>query len=102
LRKLEEECEKWGLKINYGKTEYLVTHHLEELQIDGNTIPAVKLFTYLRSVVQENGSSDLEIGKRISEIRRVISMPNSVLWNRNILHSTNRLIYKSIVKSSLY
>jgi hypothetical protein len=68
------------------------------LQINGNTIPTVKQFKYLGSIVQENGSSDLEIDKRISETRRVISMLNSVLWNRNIFHSTKLLIYKSIVK----
>jgi hypothetical protein len=37
-RKLEE-YEKRGLKINYGKTEYLGTHDSEDLQINGNTIP---------------------------------------------------------------
>jgi hypothetical protein len=94
-------CKKWGLKINYGKTEYLGTDHSEELQINGNTIPTVKQFKYLGSIVQENGSSELEIDKRISETRRDISMLNSVLWNRNILHSTKLLIYKSIVKSIL-
>jgi hypothetical protein len=51
-RKLGEEYEKWGLKINYGKTEYLGTDHSEELQMIGNTIPSAKEFTYLGSVVQ--------------------------------------------------
>jgi hypothetical protein len=32
-RKLEEEYGKWGLKINYGNTEYLGTDHSEELKI---------------------------------------------------------------------
>jgi hypothetical protein len=99
-RKLEE-YEKWGLKINYGEMEYLDTYHSGELQINGNTIPTVKQFKYLGSIVQENDSSDLEIEKRISETRRVISMLNSVLWNRNILHSTKLLIYKPTVKSIL-
>jgi hypothetical protein len=55
----------------------------------------------LGSVVQENGSTDLEIEKRISETRRVISLLNSVLLNRNILHSTKLLICKSTVKNTL-
>jgi hypothetical protein len=50
--KLEEEYEKWGLKINYGKTEYLDTDHSKELQINGNTITNVKQFKYLGSIVQ--------------------------------------------------
>jgi hypothetical protein len=33
---------KWGLKINYGKTEYLGTDHTEDLQVNGNIIPTVK------------------------------------------------------------
>jgi hypothetical protein len=41
-RKVEEEYEKWGLKINYGKTEYLGTDYSEELQVNGNTITTVK------------------------------------------------------------
>jgi hypothetical protein len=41
-RKLKEEYEKWGLKINYGKTEYLGTDHTEDLQVNGNIIPTVK------------------------------------------------------------
>jgi hypothetical protein len=55
----------------------------------------------LGSIVQENGSSDLEIETRISETRRVITTLYSVLWNINILHPTKLLIYKSIVKSTL-
>jgi hypothetical protein len=47
------------------------------LQINGNTIPTVKQLKYWGSIVQENGSSDLEIEKNISETRRVISMLNS-------------------------
>jgi hypothetical protein len=72
------------------------------LKINGNTIPAVKRFKYLGSVVQENDSAELEIErKRISETRRVISMLNSVLWNGNILHLMKLLIYKSVVKNIL-
>jgi hypothetical protein len=58
-----EEYEKWGPKIIYGKMEYLDINHSEELQINGNTVPTVKQL-YLVSVVQENGSSDLEIDKK--------------------------------------
>jgi hypothetical protein len=66
------------------------------LQTNGNTIPTVEL-KYLCSTVQENGSSDREIEKRISETRRIVSILNSVVWNRNILHPTMLLI--SLLKS---
>jgi hypothetical protein len=54
----------------------------------------ILIFKYLGSVVQENGSSDLKIVKSISETGRDISMLHSVLWNRNILHSTKLIICK--------
>jgi hypothetical protein len=38
--------------------------HTEELQVNRNIIPAVKEFKYLGSIVQDNGSSDLEIEKK--------------------------------------
>jgi hypothetical protein len=41
------------------------------------------------------------LDKRISETRRVISMLNSVLWSRNILHGTKLTVYNAVVKSIL-
>jgi hypothetical protein len=72
--------------------EYLRKDHLEDLQINGNTIPIAEQFKYLGSTVQENGSSDTEIEKRISETRSAISMLNSVLWNENVLQSTTTTV----------
>jgi hypothetical protein len=63
-RILEQEYETWGLKINYRKMEYSGTDHSEELQISGSTIPTVKHFKYFESIVQENGSTDLEIDRK--------------------------------------
>lgn len=41
-RKLEEYCEKWGFKINYGKMKYLGTDHSEKLHMNANIIQTVK------------------------------------------------------------
>jgi hypothetical protein len=79
------------LKINYGKTEYLGRDHADNLQINWNTIPAVKHFRYLGSVIQEYSSPTLKLKKRMNERKRDINMLNSVLWNRNIVHSTKLL-----------
>jgi hypothetical protein len=64
-RRLEEEDEKWRLKIKCGKTEYLGTDHSGKLKINGNKIPVVKQLKYLGSIFQEKGSSVLEIEKKI-------------------------------------
>jgi hypothetical protein len=55
---------KWGLKIDYGKTEYLGTDHSEELQISGNTTPTVKQFKYLRSKMQKKVHLILKLKKK--------------------------------------
>jgi hypothetical protein len=39
---LEEYCEKWGFKINYGKMKYLGTDHSEKLHMNANIIQTVK------------------------------------------------------------
>jgi hypothetical protein len=51
-RKLEE-YEKWGLKINYGKMEYLGTDHSEGLQINANTIPIIKEVKCKKGLVKQ-------------------------------------------------
>jgi hypothetical protein len=53
-----------GTQNNHGKVAYLGTDDSEELQINGNTIPALGQFKYLGSIDQENGSSNLEIEKK--------------------------------------
>jgi hypothetical protein len=55
--------------------------------MNGNTIPSAKQFRYLGSIIQENGSSELDIKKKkINETKRDVSMLNLILWNRNILN----------------
>jgi hypothetical protein len=51
--------------------------------------------------LEATGATTLEIEKRISERRRVIGMLNSVLWSKNILHKTKKLMYKALVQSIL-
>ena len=49
--------------------------------------------------MEANGRSSDEIGKRISTGRKIIGMLNSVLWSRNIVNNTKRIIYNSLVQS---
>jgi hypothetical protein len=49
---------------------------------------------YLGSILEQNGTSNLEMEKRINYGRKVIGMLNSILWSINILGKTKTLIYK--------
>jgi hypothetical protein len=101
LRKLVEECMKWGLQINVGKTEYLTLGPGVGIVTETGQIKAVNKFKYLGPILEATGATTLEIEKRISEGRRVIDMLNSVLWSKTILHKTNKLTYQALVQSIL-
>jgi hypothetical protein len=88
LRKLVEEYNKWGLQINFGKTEYLTLDRGAGIMTETGQIKAVNKLKYLGSIQEASGATTLEIEKRISEGRRVIGMLNCVLWSKTILHET--------------
>jgi hypothetical protein len=69
--------------------------------IETGQIKAVNKLKYLGSILEATCATTLEIEKRISEGRRVIDMLNSVLWGKNILHKTKKLMYQALVKSIL-
>jgi hypothetical protein len=64
-------------------------------------IKAVNKFKYLGSILEATGATTLEIEKRISEGRREIGMLNCVLWSKNVLHKTKKLMYQALVQSIL-
>jgi hypothetical protein len=65
LRKLVEEYVKWGLQINFGKTEYLTLDPGAVIVTETGQIKAVNKFKYLESILEANGATTLEIEKRI-------------------------------------
>jgi hypothetical protein len=93
-RKLTEEYHHWGLKINASKTEYLAPNIDNDLYTEGHKIKKYNTFCYLGLILVQNGTSNVEIEKRINNGREVIGMLNSILWSSNILGKTRTLIYK--------
>jgi hypothetical protein len=90
LRKLVEEYMKWGLQINFRKTEYLTLDLGAGIVTETGQIKAINKFKYLGSILEATSATTLEIEKIISEGRRVIGMLNSVLWSRTILHKIKK------------
>jgi hypothetical protein len=101
LRKLVEEYTKWGLQINFGKTEYLTLDLGAGIVTETGQIKAVNKLKYLGSILEATGATTLEIEKIISEGRRVTGMLNSVLWSKTILHKTKKLMYQDFIQSIL-
>jgi hypothetical protein len=76
---------KWGLQINFWKTEYLTLNPGSGIVTETGQSKAVNKFKYLVSILEATGATTLEIEKIISEGRRVTGMLNSVLWSKTIL-----------------
>ena len=48
-----------------------------------------------------DGSSHMDIKKRICEDRRAIRMLNSILWSRNIINRSKEMLYEITVSQQL-
>ena len=51
LMKMKEESEKAGLKLNIGKTKFMVSGPITSWQIDGETMETVKDFIFLGPII---------------------------------------------------
>ena len=60
LRKVKEESEKVGLKLNFQKTKIMVFCPITSWQIDGETIETVRYFIFLGSKITVDGDCSHE------------------------------------------
>ena len=61
LRKVKEESEKAGLKLNIQKTKIIASSPITSWQIDGETMETVRYFMFLGSKITANGDCCHEI-----------------------------------------
>ena len=82
LSRLSDEANKTGLKINTRKTELLKVNNKQQapLQLRGENIKETDKFTYLGSIVSENGGADEDIRSRVNKARHACSTLRPV-WN---------------------
>ena len=63
--KVKEESEKFGLKLNTQKTKIMASGPITSLQIDGDTMEAVRDFIFLGSKITTDGDCSHEIKRRL-------------------------------------
>lgn len=72
LRKLDQECDKWGLTSNTDKLEYiLVDGDCCNLNISKRVVQAIKWCKHLDVKMINNGSREAEIRYRIKQEKLV-------------------------------
>ncbi|VDO66023.1 unnamed protein product [Schistosoma curassoni] len=92
-----------GLNINNGKTKVLKynTENSNPITLDGETLEDVESFTYLGSIVDEQGGSDADVKARFGKAR-VAFLQLKNIWNsKQLLTSINVRIFNTNVKAVL-
>ena len=97
LRKVKEESEKVGLKLNIQKTKIMASCPITSWQINGVTIYCSERFCFLGSKITADGDSSHEIKRHLLLGRKAVTNLDSILKRRDITLPTNVCLIKAMV-----
>ena len=98
---------KFGLKINIKKTEVMFQPNStmtmeEDINVDETKLTHVKEFTYLGSIIANDGHIEVELQKRMSKASMSFGRLRERLWNNhNVSIRVKGKIYRAIILSTL-
>ena len=84
LKKVKEESEKAGLKLNIQKTKIRASGPITSWQIDGETVEIVTAFIFLGSKITVDGDCSHEIKRLLLLGRKAMTNLDSILKSRDI------------------
>ena len=96
LRKVKEESEKVGLKLNIQKTKIMASGPITSWQIYGETVETVADFIFLGSKITADGDCSHEIKRCLLFRRKVMTNLDSILKSRDITLPTKVHLVKAI------
>ena len=97
MRKVKEESEKVGLKLNIQKTMIMASSPITSWQIDGKTVETVADFIFLGSKITADGDCSHEIKIHLLLGRKVITNLDSILKRRDVILPTMVRLVKAMV-----
>ena len=97
LRKVKEESEKVGLKLNIRKTKIMVSNPITSWQIDGETVETVIDFILGGSKITADGDCSHEIKRHLLLGRKAMTNLDSILKSRDITLPTKVHLVKAMV-----
>ena len=97
LMKVKEESENVGLKLNFQKTEIMVSGPITSWEIDEETVETVSDFILLGSKIAADGDCSHEIKRRLLLGRKVMTNLDSILKSRDITLPTKVHLVKAMV-----
>ena len=96
LKKVKEESEKAGLKINVQKTKIMASSPIT-WQIDGETMETVRDFIFLGSKITADGDCSHEIKRCLLLERKSMKNLDSILKSKIITLPTKVRLVKAMV-----
>ena len=97
LRKVKEESEKVGLKLNIQKTEIMASGPITSWEIDGETVERVADFIFLGSKITADGDCSHKIKRRLLLGRKALTNLDGILKSRDITLPTKVHLVKAMV-----
>ena len=97
LRKVKEESEKVGLKLNIQKTKIMASGPITSWEIDAETVETVSDFIFLRPKITTDGDCSHEIKRCLLLGRKVMTNLNSILKSRDMTLLTKVYLVKAMV-----
>ena len=97
LRKLKEESEKVGLKLNIQKTKIMASSPITSGEIDGETVETGSDFIWGGSKITADGDCSHAIKRCLLLGRKVMTNLDSILKSRDMTLSTNVHLVKAMV-----
>ena len=97
LKKVKEESEKVGLKLNIQKTKIIASSPITSWQLDGETMETMRDFIFLGSKITVDGDCSHEIKRCVLLGRKIITNQDSTLKSRDIILPTKVCLVKAMV-----
>ena len=99
LRKVKEESEKVGLKLNIQKTKIMASGPITSWQIDGESVETVADFILggLQNHCRSDSDCSHEIKRHLLHGRKVMTILDSILKSRDITLPTKVHLVKTMV-----
>ena len=97
LRKVKEESEKVGLKLNIQKTKIMASGPITSWQIDGETVETVLDFISGGFKITADGDCSYEVKRHLLLGRQVMTNLDSIFKSRDITLPTKVRLVKAMV-----
>ena len=97
MKRVKEESEKVGLKLNIQKTKIMASGPITSWEIDGETVETVSDFIFWGSKITADGDCSHDIKSHLLVGRKVITNLGSIFKSRDITLPTKVRLVKAIV-----